>query len=102
MYGLPHAGRIAYEDLIMHLEPHGYYPAPHTPGLWLHKMLPTVFMLIVDDFLIKYMCVLDANHLLNALKTKYVLMEDWQASLYTSLTIDWNYDEGMVDISMPG
>jgi hypothetical protein len=36
MYGLPQAGRIAYDALVAHLKPHGYYPAPHTPGLWLH------------------------------------------------------------------
>ena len=102
MYGLPHAGRIAYDDLITHLEPHGYYPAPHTAGLWLHKTLPTVFSLIVDDFLVKYMNKTDAMHLVNALKGKYVVSEDWQASLYTGLTIDWDYDNGTVDISMPG
>jgi hypothetical protein len=77
----PHAGRIAYEDLITHLEPHGYYPAPHTAGLWLHKTLPTIFSLIVDDFLVKYTSKSDADHLVNALKTKYVVSEDWQASL---------------------
>jgi hypothetical protein len=102
MYGLPHAGRIAYEDLITHLEPYGYYPAPHTPGLWLHKTLPTIFSLVVDDFLVKYMRVADAQHLITALQAKYVISKDWQASLYTGLTIDWDYDNGTVDISMPG
>ena len=84
MYGLPHAGHIAYEDLIMHLEPHGYYTAPHTAGLWLHKnkTLPTVFTLIVNDFMVKYMHTSDADHLINALKGKYVISEDWQAPLF--------------------
>jgi hypothetical protein len=31
MYGLPQAGRIAFDDLVRHLEPYGYAPAPHTP-----------------------------------------------------------------------
>jgi hypothetical protein len=44
----------------------------------------------------------DADHLVNALKGKYIVSEDWDASLYTGLTIDWNYDQGTVDISMPG
>jgi hypothetical protein len=102
MYGLPQAGRIAYEGLVDHLEPFGYHPAPHTPGLWLHKTLPTVFTLVVDDFLIKYMEIEHANHLVDALKTKYTISEDWQASLYIGLTINWDYEGDTVDISMPG
>jgi hypothetical protein len=102
MYGLPQAGRIAYDALVAHLESYGYYPAPHTPGLWLHKTRPTIFTLVVDDFLVKYMSLDDANHLISALKVKYTIAEDWQASLYTGLTIDWDYDNGTVDISMPG
>jgi hypothetical protein len=102
MYGLPQAGRIAYDALVTHLEPYGYYPAPHTAGLWLHKTLPTVFTLVVDDFLIKYMKLEHANHLVDALQSKYTTTEDWQASLYIGLTIDWDYEGGTVDISMPG
>ena len=33
MYGLPQAHRLAYEQLIEHLAPHGYRPVPRTPGL---------------------------------------------------------------------
>jgi hypothetical protein len=50
MYGLPQAGRIAFDNLVMHLEPYGYTPAPHTPGLWRHKTRSTTFTLVVDDF----------------------------------------------------
>jgi hypothetical protein len=70
--------------------------------VWLHKTLPTIFTLVVDDFLVKYLSQLDAQHLVDTLKAKYTISEDWQASLYTGLTIDWDYDNGTVDISMPG
>ena len=33
MYGLKQAGIIAHKSLIHHLEPFGYHPACHTPGL---------------------------------------------------------------------
>jgi hypothetical protein len=32
----------------------------------------------------------------------YKIKEDWTGSMYTGLTIDWDYDNGTVDISMPG
>ena len=33
MYGLPQAGRLAYEKLRIFLEPHGYVPCPVTRPL---------------------------------------------------------------------
>jgi hypothetical protein len=37
MYGLNQAGLLANQLLQTRLSPFGYYPARHTPGLWLHK-----------------------------------------------------------------
>jgi hypothetical protein len=53
MYGLKQAGLIDNQMLKTHLAPFGYYPARHTPGLWLHKTRPIAFSLIVDDFAVK-------------------------------------------------
>lgn len=102
MYGLPQAGRIAYDELVKHLEPYDYAPTPHTPGLWRHKTRPITFTLVVDDFGVKYTSLDDVNHLISALKDRYTIVEDWTGSLYTGLTIDWDYGNGTVDISMPG
>ena len=41
-------------------------------------------------------------HLLNALRALYTVTEDWAGSLFNGLTIEWNYAEGWVEISMPG
>jgi hypothetical protein len=41
MYSLPQAGHIAYDGLIDFLEPYGYFPTPHTPGLS-HSLLDTL------------------------------------------------------------
>jgi hypothetical protein len=41
MYGLKQAGLLANQLLQTRLAPFGYYPARHTPGLWLHKKLDT-------------------------------------------------------------
>jgi hypothetical protein len=37
MYGLKQAGLLANQLLQTRLSPFGYYPARHTPGLWLHN-----------------------------------------------------------------
>ena len=34
VYGLPHAGRLSYEDLLPHLHQRGYQLFKHTPGLF--------------------------------------------------------------------
>jgi hypothetical protein len=45
MYGLKQAGILANQLLQTRLVPFGYYPARHTPGLWLHKTRPISFTL---------------------------------------------------------
>ncbi|KAG7345659.1 hypothetical protein IV203_033190 [Nitzschia inconspicua] len=67
MYGLPQAGRIANDYLRTFLEPAGYHPIPHTPGLWCHKTRPIAFSLVVDDFGVKYVNQDDVDHLLATL-----------------------------------
>jgi hypothetical protein len=54
MYGLKQAGLLANQLLQTRLTPFGYYPARHTPGLWLHHTRPISFTLVVDDFAVKY------------------------------------------------
>jgi hypothetical protein len=45
MFGLPQAGRPAYDRLVEHLVPHGYHPCARTPGLWKHETRPVTFCL---------------------------------------------------------
>ena len=100
MYGLKQAGIIAHKTLVQYLSPFSYHPARHTPGLWQHEYRDTIFTLVVDDFTIKYTSLDDADHLLNALKTKYVISEDWEATLYIGITLKWDYIKRTVDLSM--
>ena len=102
MYGLKEAGIVAWTALKQHLHKYGYTPVNLTTGLWRHATCKTVFVLTVDDFGIKYANWNDLQHLLNALKDKYMITEDTEGKQYCGLTIDWNYTEGYVDISMPG
>ena len=102
MYGLKQAAILAYDQLKSHLAPHGYFPIPNTVGMWKHISRPIQFCLCVDDFGIKYTQQTDVEHLLHALKTKYNLTVDWTGNNYCGLTLDWNYPNKHVDVSMPG
>ena len=102
MYGLREAGALAHEQLVNHLDRFGYYPTKCTPGLWRHKTRRTTFTLCVDDFGVKYYTREDAEHLIQALNSRYETTVDWEGSKYLGLTLHWNYDKQFVDISMPG
>ena len=102
MYGLPQAGRIANDQLVAFLAPHGYHPVAITPGLWKHDTRDIFFTLVVDDFGVKYTNRDDADHLMNTLKLHYKVSEDWDGLRYCGLTIAWDYDNKTCDISMPG
>ena len=102
MYGLPQAGRIANDNLIPHLAQHGYIQSKRIPGLFTHQTRPVAFCLIVDDFGAKYVGKEHALHLEQVLKAKYTVTTDWTGSQFCGLTLDWDYENGHVDLSMPG
>jgi hypothetical protein len=102
IYGLPQAGKLANDQLIRHLAPYGYAPVPHTAGLWKHETKDITFLLVVDDFAIKYTNRTDAEHLLDALRTGYKMSVDWDAERYCGLILKWDYNKRTVDLSMPG
>jgi len=102
MYGLPQAGRIAYDQLVEHLATYGYHPSKRTPGLWKHEWRPVSFCLVVDDFGIKYEGKEHAQHLIEAIQAKYKCSTDWSGNLYCGITLKWDYENRTVDLSMPG
>ena len=83
------------------MAPFGYAPIPNTDSYWGHTTNPKIFCLCVDDFGIKYFSKSELNHLINALQTNYKISMDFSGRNYCGLTIDWNYEQGFVDISMP-
>ena len=100
MYGLPQAGILANKLHKGRLLKNHCFEVPHTPGLVWHKTRPVWFILVVDDFGIKYVGKEYAQHLLNVLKEIYGIEEYWTGSLYCGITLDWHYDQQYVDISM--
>jgi hypothetical protein len=76
MYDLPQSGLNSHDELKERLNKEGYFKSPLVPALWKHKMRPTQFVLIVDDFGIKYFTTEDLDHLINTLKKYYDVKVD--------------------------
>ena len=102
LYGLPQAGLLAYELLLTRLALGGYYPAANTPGLFLHETRPISFTLWVDDFGVQYTDKADVEHLTELLNQHYELTLDWTGTKYLGFTLEWDYINATVDLSMPG
>ena len=47
MYGLPHAGLLANEQLETRMNKHGYWQSKLVTGLWKHDTRPIHFTLVV-------------------------------------------------------
>ena len=102
LYGLVQAGKLAYDQLLTRLKAADFHPAPHAPGLFLHKTRPISFTLCVDDFGIKYTRKEDIEFLISTIEKDYKLTIDWTGSNYLGLTLNWDYKNKTVDLSMPG
>jgi len=101
MYGLPHAGLLANEQLGRRLNKHGYQQSKLVPGLWKHETRPIQFTLVVDDFGVKYTQQEDVYHLKPTLERNYTVMADWTGKRYIRITLDWDYEQKRVHLLMP-
>ena len=101
MYSLKQAGIIENQELVKHMAPFGYHPVKHTPGLWVHNIKKTLFSLVVDDFCVQYCSTEDADYFLNALRVKYLITVDMEATVYIGIKLMWYYVHRTVTLSMP-
>ncbi len=70
--------------------------------MWFHKTCPITFILVVDDFGVKYVNKDDVDHLIASIKKNYMLTKDRTGNLYCGIQLDCDYAGWTVDISMPG
>lgn len=101
MYGLKQAGILGWQDLKTHLAKYQFFPVRHTPGLWTQKTIPITFVLVVDEFGVKYHSQEAIEFLLSALQAKYQITTDYTGSLYCGITLNWNHSHHSVNLSMP-
>ena len=100
VYGLKQAGKLANDLLTERLETYGYYQCSTTPGLWRHQWRPITFVLIVDDFGIKYVGKRHADHLLTALQTHYKVTTDWTGGKFAGIDLTWDYSKRICRLTM--
>jgi hypothetical protein len=86
MYGLPHAGKIAQDNLIARLATHGYLQTG-TTCLFRHATNGVAFTLVVDDFGVKFQDPASADDLIRCLQLYYTLTIKRNAIKYLGLTI---------------
>jgi hypothetical protein len=86
----------------MRLKKAGYYQSESSPGFWKHEWRPISFTLVVDDFGVKYVGKENADHLISVLQEDYEIDIDWDGTRYIGLTLDWDYIQRRVHLSMPG
>jgi hypothetical protein len=102
MYGLPQAGILANELLQRNLAKDEYRPTQHTHGIWTHDTRPKSFSLVVDDFGVKYVGHGHVEHLMVCINKNYSISSDWNGTVYCGLTLEWDYKNRTLELSMPG
>jgi hypothetical protein len=102
MYSLPQAGIIAQEPLEKRLAEYGYHQSKIINGFWKHKTRPICFVLVVNDFTVKYVNKEDAEHLINAINKYYPRTVDKEATKYIGLAIELDNTNRKAHIHMPG
>ncbi len=82
------------------IAPFGYHKCVNTLGLWCHETRAISFTLVVDNVGVK--CVKKDDHLIASIKSTYSLTKDWTGNMYCGITLEWDYENRHVDISMRG
>ena len=60
LYDLKQPGALAANNLTADYKPYGYYKVPKTNGLWRHESCPITFILVGNNFGVKYVDRADA------------------------------------------
>jgi hypothetical protein len=102
MYGLPQSGLLAQQRLIKHLEKSEYIQSTVVPCLFNHPSNGVTFVLVVDDFGIKFTNIEGRDHFLNTLRSLYKITTDDKGSQYLGMTIKHDKVRQEITISMPG
>ena len=100
MYGLPQAGSLGHDLLEERLNMEGYFQSQIVPGFWKHKTRPIQFVLVVDDFGIKYLKLADLDHLISTPEKHYDVTVDLEGKEYVKIELDWDYENERVHLSM--
>ena len=76
------------DELKEQLNKEGYFKSPLVPALWKHNKQPTQFILVVDNFGIKYFSSDNLNHLHDTLKQYYNVKLNPEGKVYVKINLD--------------
>ena len=96
-YGLSQSGRLSNDLVRKRLNKAGHSKSVTTPGLWKHTWRLIQFCLIVDNFGIEHVGEKHAHHLRAVLQEHYEILEDWNATRFARLDLEWNYTQRHLD-----
>ena len=102
IYGLREVSYIANIELKRILGLEAYLLSKFTPGISEHKTRDITFLLVVDDFGVRYTNREDVEHLLKTIQDRYPIKEDQDPTFYLGLTLEFYYDERTCNMLMPG
>ena len=100
MYELLQSGSLGHDLLEQRLNAEGYFQSQIVPGLWKHKSRNIQFVLVVDDFGLKFIQDNDLNHLISMLKRYCDVSVDKTGQEYVKINLDWDYKGRKVHLSM--
>ena len=90
MYGLPQAGSLRQDQLKQRLNKEGHFQSQTVPGFWKHKTKSIQFVLVVDNFGIKYINKDDLDHLIQTLEKYYDVAVDLDGKEFVKIELDWD------------
>ena len=102
MYGLPQAGLLAQQRLVAHLAKSDYIQSSVVPCLFRHPTNGVTFVLVVDDFGVKFTNPEGQEHFLTTLRNLYSITVDAKGSQYLGMAIEHDKKLQTITISMPG
>jgi len=86
--------------LEQRLNKEGYFQSQIVPVLWKHNTKPIQFVLVVEDFGIKYLKKEDLDHLIQMLKKHYDVSVNLKGKEFVKIQLDWDYENRKVHLSM--
>ena len=78
----------------------GYFQSKIVPGLWKHKTCQNQFVLVVDDFGVKYISKQDLDHLIDTLCKNYDVTVKLNGKEYIKIELGWDFKNSKVHLSM--
>jgi hypothetical protein len=101
MYGLNEAGKVSNLRLVSLLQSFDFHQT-NTPGLFGHSTRPITFVLVVDDFGVKYHQPSDFAFLVPCLSTLYHVKAHPIASSFLGFALAHNRSSRTFTVSYPG